>query len=81
MITYWRSWSLWGGFPANLAGLQLVSELVAQEIGAEPGKLIASSKGLHLYEFELQVAAERLGMVNPGTMDDLLEYIATQRHD
>jgi thymidylate synthase len=52
---YFRSWDLWGGFPANLGGIQLMKEYVASEIGVEDGEIIATSKGLHLYDhcFEL----------------------------
>ena len=49
-IVYFRSWDLWGGFPTNLGGLQLLKEYMAEEIGVNDGCLIAFSKGLHLYE-------------------------------
>lgn len=49
-IVYFRSWDLWGGFPTNLGGLQLLKEYMAKEIGVNDGCLIAFSKGLHLYE-------------------------------
>lgn len=49
-IAYFRSWDLWGGFPTNLGGLQLLKEYMAKEIGVKDGYLIAFSKGLHLYE-------------------------------
>ncbi len=49
-ILYFRSWDLWGGFPTNLGGLQLLKEYMAKEIGVKDGYLIAFSKGLHLYE-------------------------------
>lgn len=49
-IVYFRSWDLWGGFPANLAAIQLIKEYMASEIGVEDGDLIAFSKGLHLYD-------------------------------
>jgi thymidylate synthase len=75
MIVYFRSWDLWGGFPANLAGLQLLKEYVCDAIEAEDGCIIASSKGLHLYDHAIQVAATRLGMNDVGSMDDLLNYI------
>jgi thymidylate synthase len=78
MFTYWRSWDLWGGFPANLAGLQLLKEYVGEQIGANDGKIIASSKGLHLYDFVIQVAAKRLGLKDVGTMDDLLQFISKE---
>nr|HPL83201.1 thymidylate synthase [Candidatus Omnitrophota bacterium] len=32
-ILYFRSWDLWGGFPSNLGGLQLVKQYMAEEIG------------------------------------------------
>lgn len=66
MVLYFRSWDLWGGFPANLAGMQLVKEYVGQALGANDGRIIACSKGLHLYDYSIQVAAERLGM---GSVD------------
>jgi len=43
-IIYFRSWDLWGGFPANLAGIQQMKEY------------IASSKGLHLYNYVWELA-------------------------
>ena len=50
-ILYFRSWDLWNGFPANLAGLQLLKEHMAQEIGVEDGEIFSASKGLHLYDY------------------------------
>ena len=49
-IIYFRSWDLWGGFPTNLGGLQLLKEYMAKEIGVNDGSIVAFSKGLHLYE-------------------------------
>jgi thymidylate synthase len=49
-VLYFRSWDLWGGFPTNLGGLQLLKEYMAKEIGVNDGSLAAFSKGLHLYE-------------------------------
>ncbi len=62
-FVYFRSWDLWAGFPSNLAGIQLLKEYMASEIGVGDGELIASSKGLHLYEYtwELAKAAVRMG--------------------
>lgn len=79
MVVYFRSWDLWGGFPANLAGLQLVKEYVADAIGAADGKIIASSKGLHLYDHCIDIAAQRLNMPNVGTMDELMAFLAEQQ--
>jgi thymidylate synthase len=53
---YFRSWDLWGGFPANLGGIQLMKEYIAAEIGVEDGEIIASSKGLHLYDYSFDIA-------------------------
>ena len=58
-ILYFRSWDLWGGFPSNLGGLQLVKEYMAQEIGVEDGEIIAVSKGLHLYDYSWDLAKIR----------------------
>jgi len=61
-ILYFRSWDLWAGFPSNLAGIQLMKEYVASEIGVADGEIIALSKGLHLYDYtwELAKAAARM---------------------
>ncbi len=53
---YFRSWDLWGGFPANLAAIQMMKEYMAGEIGVEDGEIIASSKGLHLYNYVWELA-------------------------
>jgi hypothetical protein len=37
-VVYFRSWDLWAGFPANLAGIQLLKEYMAQQIGVEMAK-------------------------------------------
>ena len=55
-VTYFRSWDLWAGFPSNLAAIQLLKEYMALEIGVEDGEIIASSKGLHLYEYSWELA-------------------------
>ncbi len=55
-IVYFRSWDLWAGFPSNLAAIQLLKEYMASEIGVDDGELIASSKGLHLYEHAWRLA-------------------------
>lgn len=61
-VVYFRSWDLYGGFPVNLAGIQLMKEAMASEIGVEDGELIAISKGLHLYNhhWDLGKAVARL---------------------
>ena len=50
-FVYFRSWDLWGGFPENLAAIQELKEYIAAEIGVKDGEIIASSKGLHLYDY------------------------------
>lgn len=58
-ILYFRSWDLWGGFPSNLGGLQLVKQYMAEEIGVDDGEVIAVSKGLHLYDYAWDLAKLR----------------------
>jgi len=60
-IVYFRSWDLWGGFPANLGAIQLLKEYMASEIGIDDGEIIASSKGLHLYDYIWELAKLRRG--------------------
>lgn len=60
-VVYFRSWDLWGGFPANLGAIQLLKEYMAAEIGVEDGEIIASSKGLHLYSYVKKLAEIRIG--------------------
>lgn len=60
-MPYFRSWDLWGGFPLNLAGIQLLKEYMASEIGVEDGEIIATSKGLHVYGHAEDVARMRAG--------------------
>jgi len=55
-MVYFRSWDLWAGFPSNLAGIQLLKEYMAQEIGVQDGEMIVTSKGLHLYDYSFDVA-------------------------
>jgi len=55
-VVYFRSWDLWAGFPSNLAAIQILKEYMASEIGVEDGEIIASSKGLHLYEYTWDLA-------------------------
>ena len=55
-MVYFRSWDLWAGFPSNLAALQVLKEYMAGEIGVEDGELLASSKGMHLYEYSWELA-------------------------
>lgn len=58
-IIYFRSWDLWGGLPANLAGIQNLKEYMATEIGVADGQMIVESKGLHLYGYAEDLAKLR----------------------
>jgi len=58
-FVYFRSWDLWGGFPANLAGIQNLKEYMAGEIGVKDGEMIVESKGLHLYGYAEDLAKLR----------------------
>jgi thymidylate synthase len=55
-FVYFRSWDLWGGFPANLGGIQILKEYMASEIGVGDGEIVAASKGLHLYDYSWDLA-------------------------
>jgi thymidylate synthase len=56
---YFRSWDLWGGLPANLAGIQNLKEYMAGEIGVQDGEMLVESKGLHLYGYAEDLAKLR----------------------
>ncbi|MGD8366380.1 MAG: thymidylate synthase [Desulfobacterales bacterium] len=58
-VVYFRSWDLWGGMPANLAGIQNLKEYMAGEIGVKDGEMIVESKGLHLYGYAEDLAKLR----------------------
>lgn len=60
-VVYFRSWDAWGGLPANLGGLQLLKEYMADAIGIADGEIIAASKGLHLYDHVWDFAKLRIG--------------------
>jgi len=67
-ILYFRSWDLWGGFPSNLGGLELVKQYMAEEIGVGDGEIIAASKGLHLYDYSWDLAKMRTNKSNPAAL-------------
>jgi len=58
-IVYFRSWDLWGGLPANLAGIQNLKNYMAAEIGVDDGEMMVESKGLHLYGYAEDLAKLR----------------------
>ena len=61
MSVFFRSWDLLAGMPSNLAGLQLFKEYICQEVGCEDGKIFAASDGLHLYDYQYEIAEARTG--------------------
>ncbi|MFC1990213.1 thymidylate synthase [Chloroflexota bacterium] len=61
-VVYFRSWDLWAGFPSNLAAIQLLKEYMSSEIGVGDGELIASSKGMHLYDYSWDLARATVRM-------------------
>ena len=58
---YFRSWDLWGGFPANLAAIAVLQNYMATEIGVGSGCICASSKGLHIYGYVEELVKLRTG--------------------
>jgi len=79
LFVYFRSWDLWSGFPANLAGLQLMKFLLAEELELQDGKIIAASKGLHIYDHAYQVAAARVGMDPAVDLAGFIEFVDQTR--
>ena len=60
MFLFFRSNDLYSGFPCNIAGMQLVKEYMADEIGVGDGQIFYYSSGLHLYDFQYDVAKQRI---------------------
>ena len=59
---YFRSWDLWGGLPANLAGIVELAKYMAGEIGIPTTHIrnfTIESKGLHLYGYAEDLAKLR----------------------
>jgi thymidylate synthase len=62
-FVYVRSWDLWGGFPVNLASIEMMKSYMAAEIGCGNGEIVAMSKGLHIYGYAEELAKLRVGRV------------------
>jgi len=60
-FVYFRSWDLWGGLPANLAGIQYLKNYMSNEIGVEDGEMVVESKGLHIYGYAEDLVKLRCG--------------------
>jgi thymidylate synthase len=58
---YFRSWDLWAGFSANLAAIAILQKTMADEIGVDSGPIMASSKGLHVYDYAFELVKIRTG--------------------
>ena len=56
---YFRSWDAYAGLPLNIAGLQMIFEFMASEIGVKTGKMILHSKNCHIYKRQYKLV-ERL---------------------
>jgi len=56
---YFRSWDLWSGLPSNLIAIAALQQYMAIEIGVEPGMMVCSSKGLHIYGFAEEIVKLR----------------------
>lgn len=59
---YFRSWELWSGLPANLAGISMLQEYMAMRIDIKQGEMICTSKGLHIYGYNFELAAMRANL-------------------
>jgi thymidylate synthase len=53
---YFRSWDAFGGLPANLAAIEMMKQYCSVQIGVGNGEIIASSKGLHLYDYVFEIS-------------------------
>jgi len=42
-------------FSPNLAAIEMMKQYCAEEIGVENGEIIASSKGLHIYDYVWEI--------------------------
>lgn len=67
-VVYFRSWDLFNGLPANLGALQMMKEYMSEEIGVDDGEIIASSKGLHLYDYAWEIANIRMCGYNDNNL-------------
>ena len=75
---YFRSWNLWGGFPENLGGMQLLKEWMVKQIGDHPdgtplvdGEMIVSSKSLNVREDVFELVKKRLYISNADVVQEV----------
>lgn len=57
-----RSWDLFGAWPANIGVIQMLKEFYGSETGLKDGVIIGASHGLHIYDYQKEEVAGRLGM-------------------
>jgi len=55
-FVYFRSWDLWNGFSANLCGIEILKQYMSTMIGVKNGEIIATSGGLHVYDYAFSLA-------------------------
>lgn len=70
---YFRSWDLFNGLPANLAAIETLKQYCADAIGVENGSMIASSKGLHIYDHVWEIAESIRGKSINEWRDETME--------
>ncbi len=61
LTTFWRSHDLFAGFPANLGAMGMLQAMIAEMIGVEPGDMHYASSGLHVYSYQIDSVAAKLG--------------------
>jgi len=70
-----RSWDAYAGLPCNIAGIQMMVEFMASEIGVPSGKLIFHSKNTHIYERQFKLVRE---MLDPEIMKERYIKVESQ---
>jgi hypothetical protein len=61
LTCYFRSWDAYAGLPANIAGIQILTEAITSEINQrgnlniQTGKLIFHSKNCHIYQRQFKI--------------------------
>lgn len=61
VVIYFRSNDLWGGYPVNIASIQILKEYIADEVGVGDGEIVYSGKGLHIYNHVWDIAKKTIG--------------------
>lgn len=61
VVVYFRSNDLWGGYPVNIASIQILKEYISAEVGVEDGEIVYSGKGLHIYDHVWDISKKVIG--------------------